>query len=159
MHVPADVARLSVPRSEVTEHQASTSHAIKNRMCAVPVERPFSVHGTLAEAWARMKGLRPRENPARRDGGDAGRLAAPEPIEPHADRRRPVTPGADRGYDAADLAEELRTNVRPPVARNVGRRRSAIDGRTTRPACPQTDRGVWLDQDPRLPKRLTGTAA
>ena len=34
---------------------------------------------------------------------------------------------------AADFVEELRTlNVRPHVARNTSRRRSAIDGRTTR---------------------------
>ena len=54
-------------------------------------------------------------------------------IAPLADRSRPVTLGADRGYDAADFVEELRTlNVRPHVAQNTSRRRSAIDGRTTR---------------------------
>ena len=41
--------------------------------------------------------------------------------------------GADRGYDAADFVEELRTrNVRPHVAQNKSGRRSAIDRRTTR---------------------------
>ena len=54
-------------------------------------------------------------------------------VEPWADRPRAVTLGADRGYDAADFVEELRTlNVRPHVAQNVTRRRSAIDRRTTR---------------------------
>ena len=67
-----------------------------------------------------------------RVSGHAERLAALEMIEPHADRPRPITLGADRGYDAADFVEELRTiNVRPHVAQNTSRR-SAIDRRTTR---------------------------
>jgi IS5 family transposase len=46
---------------------------------------------------------------------------------------RAITLGADKGYDAADFVEEVRTiNVRPNVARNTSGRRSAIDGRTTR---------------------------
>ena len=65
--------------------------------------------------------------------GHAERLAALEMIAPHADRPRAVTLGADKGYDAADFVEELRTlNVRPHVAQK--RRHSAIDGRTTRHA-------------------------
>lgn len=65
--------------------------------------------------------------------GHAERLAALEMIEPLADRPRPVTLGADRGYDAASFVEELRTlNVRAHVAQNTNRRRSAIDKRTTR---------------------------
>lgn len=68
-----------------------------------------------------------------RVSGHAERLAALEMIEFLADRPRAVTLGADRGYDAADFVEELRGhNVRPHVARNTSRRRSAIDGRTTR---------------------------
>jgi transposase len=68
-----------------------------------------------------------------RVSGHAERLAALDMIEAWADRPRAVTLGADRGYDAADFVEELRTlNVRPHVARNTSRRRSAIDGRTTR---------------------------
>ena len=64
--------------------------------------------------------------------GHAERLAALEMIEPHADRPRAITLGADKGYDAADFVEELRTmNVRPHVAQKP---RSAIDGRTTRHA-------------------------
>jgi hypothetical protein len=44
-----------------------------------------------------------------------------------------IDASADRGYDAADFVEELRTmNVRPHVARNTNGRRSAIDKRTTR---------------------------
>ena len=54
-------------------------------------------------------------------------------IEPYADRPRAITLGADKGYDAADFVEELRTlNVRPHVAQKRGH--SAIDGRTTRHA-------------------------
>ena len=73
-----------------------------------------------------MKGLRPRESPARADGGDAGRLAAPEPIEPRADRRRAVTPGADRCYDATDL--EGATHERP-ADRRPERRPQALGHR------------------------------
>lgn len=65
--------------------------------------------------------------------GHAERLAALEMIEPYADRPRAITLGADKGYDAADFVEELRTlNVRPHVAQK--HRHSAIDGRTTRHA-------------------------
>ncbi len=67
-----------------------------------------------------------------RVSGHAERLAALEMIEPHADRPGAITLGADRGYDTADFVEELRAiNVRPHVAQNISRRRSAIDGRTT----------------------------
>ena len=70
-----------------------------------------------------------------RVSGHAERLAALDMIEPLADRPRAITLGADRGYDTADFVEELRTlNIRPHVARNTNRRRSAIDGRTTRHA-------------------------
>ncbi|MGQ7794667.1 IS5 family transposase [Faunimonas sp. B44] len=67
--------------------------------------------------------------------GHAERVAALAMIEPHADRPRPITLGADRGYHAADFVNELRSmNVRPHVAQNLTRSRglSAIDGRTTR---------------------------
>jgi IS5 family transposase len=65
--------------------------------------------------------------------GHAERLAALDMIQHQADRPRAVTLGADRGYDAADFVEELRTmNVRPHVAQNTSGRRSAIDRRTTR---------------------------
>jgi transposase len=68
-----------------------------------------------------------------RVSGHAERLAALVMIEGFADRPRAVTLGADKGYDAADFVEELRTiNVRPHVARNTSGRRSAIDRRTTR---------------------------
>jgi transposase len=159
----------------------------------------FSVDGTLIEAWASMKSVKPKEPPeggepsgggrnapvdfkgekrsnethrsttdpdarlyrkgpgmearlcfighglmenrsglivdARltRVSGHAERLAALDMIQGFADRPRAVTLGADRGYDAANFVEELRTmNVRPHVARNTNGRRSAIDGRTTR---------------------------
>ncbi|SEJ91518.1 Transposase domain [Sphingobium sp. AP50] len=70
-----------------------------------------------------------------RVSGHPERLAALEMIEPFAERPQGITLGADRGYDAADFVDELRTlNVRPHVAQNVSRRRSAINGRTTRHA-------------------------
>ena len=68
-----------------------------------------------------------------RVSGHAERLAALDMIQHRADRPHAITLGADKGYDAADFVEELRTmNVRPHVAQNTSRRRSAIDGRTTR---------------------------
>jgi transposase len=68
-----------------------------------------------------------------RVSGHAERLAALDMIEGFAARSRAITLGSDKGYDAADFVEELRTiNVRPHVARNTSGRRSAIDRRTTR---------------------------
>jgi transposase len=68
-----------------------------------------------------------------RVSGHAERLAALDMVQHVADRPCAVTLGADRGYDAADFVEELRgINVRPHVAQNTSRRRSAIDKRTTR---------------------------
>ncbi len=44
-----------------------------------------------------------------------------------------ITLGADKGYDAAEFVEELRSlNVTPHIAQNTTYRRSAIDARTTR---------------------------
>jgi transposase len=64
--------------------------------------------------------------------GHAERIAALAMIEPHADRPVAVTLAADKGYDAADFVNELKTmNVRPHVAQNTTRR-SAVDRRTTR---------------------------
>ena len=68
-----------------------------------------------------------------RVSGHAERLAALDMIQAFADRPVAITLGADKGYDAADFVEELRTmNVRPHVAQNANGRRSAIDKRTTR---------------------------
>jgi len=67
--------------------------------------------------------------------GHAERVAALAMIESHADRPVALTLGADKGYDAADFVNELRSmNVRPHVAQNTTRRfgRSAVDARTTR---------------------------
>jgi transposase len=65
--------------------------------------------------------------------GHAERVAALAMIEPRADRPRRITLGADRGFDAQDFVNELRSmNVTAHVAQNTTGRRSAIDGRTTR---------------------------
>ncbi len=65
--------------------------------------------------------------------GHAERIAALHMIEPRADRGTRVTLGADKGYDARDFVNELRTmNVAPHVAAKA--KGSAIDGRTTRRA-------------------------
>jgi IS5 family transposase len=65
--------------------------------------------------------------------GHAERVAALHMIEPRADRPRPITLGADKGYDAEDFVNELRSmRVTPHVAQNTSGRRSAINRRTTR---------------------------
>jgi transposase len=67
--------------------------------------------------------------------GQAERVAALHMIEPLADRPQAITLGADKGYDAQDFINELRSMlVTPHVAQNLSGRRSAIDGRTTRHA-------------------------
>jgi transposase len=68
-----------------------------------------------------------------RADGHAERVAALHMIEPRAERPRAITLGADKGYDAEDFVNALRSlRVRPHVAQNTNGRRSAIDGRTTR---------------------------
>jgi transposase len=70
-----------------------------------------------------------------RADGHAERVAALTLIEPFADRPRAITLGADKGFDAEDFVNELRSmRVTPHVAQNTSGRRSAIDGRTTRHA-------------------------
>jgi hypothetical protein len=70
---------------------------------------------------------------ATRASGYAERLAALHLVEPRADRPRQVTLAGDKGFDTQDFVTELREiNVIPHVAQNTSRRRSAIDGRTTR---------------------------
>lgn len=65
--------------------------------------------------------------------GHGERIAALLMIEPRADRPRAITLGADKGYDAEDFINELRSmRVTPHIARNVSGRRSGIDGRTSR---------------------------
>ena len=67
-----------------------------------------------------------------RADGHAERVAALALIEPHADRPRAITLGADKAFDAEDFVNELRSmKVTPHVAQNTARR-SAIDRRTTR---------------------------
>lgn len=65
----------------------------------------FRVDGTLLDAWALMKSLRPKESRGPR--------------------------GVEKGYDTHDFVEGLRwANVSPHVAQNDTNRRSAIDRRT-----------------------------
>jgi transposase len=88
----------------------------------------FIGHGLMENRSGLIVGAR-----LTRVSGHAERLAALEMIQGFADRPMAITLGADRGYDAADFIEELRTmNVRPHVAQNTSGRSSAIDKRTTR---------------------------
>jgi IS5 family transposase len=67
--------------------------------------------------------------------GHAERTAALIMIEKRADRPNRITLGADKGYDARDFVNELRSmNVTPHVTQNKSGRASAIDGRSTRHA-------------------------
>ncbi len=66
-----------------------------------------------------------------RADGHAERIAALAMIEPRADRPRPITLAADKGYDAEDFVNDLRPmNVVPHVAAKA--KGWAIDGRTAR---------------------------
>jgi transposase len=60
------------------------------------------------------------------------------------DCERPITVGGDKGYDTKEFVGVCRTfNITPHVARNAsGRRRSAIDGRTTRHASYQVSQRI-----------------
>ena len=63
--------------------------------------------------------------------GHAEREAALCMIDRHCPGDRPISVGADKGYDTADFVAELRAmNVAPHVAAKI--KGSAIDGRTTR---------------------------
>lgn len=65
--------------------------------------------------------------------GHAERVAALYMIELRADRPRRITLAADKGYEAEDFVNELRSmRVTTHVAQNVTGRSSAIDRRTTR---------------------------
>jgi IS5 family transposase len=66
--------------------------------------------------------------------GRAERMAALQMVDEDLPGDRPITLGADKAYDTRDFVEQCRTrNVTPHVAQNRNaRRRSAIDGRTTR---------------------------
>jgi transposase len=65
--------------------------------------------------------------------GHAEQIAALHMVEPRSDRPRPITPGADKAYDADDFVNELRSmKATPHVAQNMSGRSSAIDDRTTR---------------------------
>jgi len=68
-----------------------------------------------------------------RADGHAERYAALAMIEPRADRPVRVTLGADKGYDAEDFVNELKSmNVTPHVAAKA--KGSAIEARTMRHA-------------------------
>jgi transposase len=66
--------------------------------------------------------------------GRAERRNALEMLDENLPGKRPITVGADKGYDTRDFVAACRDrNVAPHVAQNAHkRRRSAIDGRTTR---------------------------
>jgi transposase len=65
--------------------------------------------------------------------GRAEREAALAMLDRRKLPRKRVTLAADKGYDTRDFVEQLRQRqVTPHIARNTSRRRSAIDGRTTR---------------------------
>lgn len=162
-------------------------------------EEHFTVDGTLLQAWASLKSLRPRTGEGASEEGRRGRNASVDfhgerrsngthvsKTDPEARlarkgynqetrlcfgnhllmenrnglvvdvlltqatgrsereaalvmldrwprRRRRITLGGDKGYDVREFVEDLRTRrVTPHVAQNTARRKSAIDGRTTR---------------------------
>ena len=65
--------------------------------------------------------------------GYAERQSALTMLDCDLPRGRRRTLGADAGYDTSDFVADCRQRrVSPHVAQNRNRRRSAIDGRTTR---------------------------
>jgi len=66
--------------------------------------------------------------------GTAERDTVPKLLDQAKERRfHPRTLGGDKGYDTQDCVADMRDRrVTPHVARNTSKRRSAIDGRTTR---------------------------
>ena len=67
--------------------------------------------------------------------GRAERDTAAEMLDRAPKRKRRRTVGADRNYDTKDFVADARAaGFTPHVAQNTTRRRSAIDGRTTRHA-------------------------
>jgi hypothetical protein len=66
--------------------------------------------------------------------GTAERDMVPKQLDEAKERHfHPKTLGGDKGYDTHDCVADMRDRrVTPHVARNTSRRRSAVDGRTTR---------------------------
>ena len=65
--------------------------------------------------------------------GHAERDTAVQMLKRLPARKRRRTVGADKGYDTAEFVDQVRgLGFTPHVAPNTTRRRSAIDGRTTR---------------------------
>jgi IS5 family transposase len=65
--------------------------------------------------------------------GRAERQTALRMLEEHVAGGSRATVGADRGYDTADFTAGCRDHrVTPHLVRHTNRRRSSIDGRTTR---------------------------
>jgi transposase len=197
-----DHSTFSKNRKRLLEHQLAEAllgevvrEARRRRLIS---EEHFSVDGTLLQAWASQKSVRPRDgqdppmsgggrNPEvdfhgekrtnethvsstdpealfackgkgqearlsyaghilmeNRNGlildllvtqatGTAEREAALVMLDRRRLPRKRVTLAADKGYDTNAFVEELRQReVTPHVAQNTARRRSAIDGRTTR---------------------------
>ena len=121
-----------LPRPEAVERDACLDH--RSRRQALPQGAGQGSQALLHRP--RADGEPPR--PAGRRLPDAGRRACRAGGGAAHDRasRRPaaaITLGADKGYDAEDFVNELRSmNVTPHVAQNTSGRSSAIDGRTTR---------------------------
>ena len=87
------------------------------------------LHGPRADGEPPWSGGRGRADPA---AGFAERLAAVALVAGCAGPR-PITVGADKGYDTGDFVMELRElGAAPHVAQHTAGRHSAIDRRTTR---------------------------
>ena len=98
-------------------------------------EQPVVLHGPFPDGEPERAGGRCRADPRHRQGRAGG---DPDDARPPRGRRR-ITLAADKAYDVTDFVGELRARrVTPHIAVNGAisktgkRRRSAIDGRTTR---------------------------
>src|SRR5829696_3357667 len=137
------MARAVLQRLGATVRATSTARAAPTTaMRAPPIWTPGSIaRGPGREAKLCFMGHALMEN---RHGlvvdacltkadGHAERIAGLHMIEPRADRPGRITLGADKGYDAVDFVNELRSiNVAPHVAAKANG--SAIGGRATKHA-------------------------
>jgi len=89
----------------------------------------YSAHALMENRYGLLVDFRVEEA-----NGYAERQAALAMLDETFPRHTPITLGADKGYDTRDFVDACRErNVVPHVAQNAYvRRRSAIDGRTTR---------------------------
>jgi hypothetical protein len=122
-----------LPRPEALEHQAREHDRPRGRLMRKGNGKEARLVSMAHALMENRNGLLADLQTTEADGY-AERDAALEMLD-HAEERgfRPWTVAADKLYDVRDFAADLRVRgLTPYVAQNTSRRRSAVDGRTTR---------------------------